>query len=219
MLENCCAILFILFESFTHCGRESFPWLTPLAGMGPFAAPSLGDFSGELAGLGDSAGLGNSDLGDSGLGENALEAEASLGLGDCDKSELSSEGFAVLVFSKSSCVLSDKGRGWLSRPLSGRCVCIGSTGPSPWVEPCPPGALSLSVLPTPEKPWLTRLRRNALPVCIKQLKQFSQSQGCFASALQSNKHISTGTAHGSYVVLESTGTEHMHHMRYVSELR
>ena len=110
MLENCCAILFILFESFTHCGRESFRWLTLLGG-GPFPAPSLGDFSGELAGLGDSTGSRDSRLGDSGLGENTLEAEASLGLGDCDRSEPGSEGFAVLVFSKSTCVLSDKGRG------------------------------------------------------------------------------------------------------------
>ena len=136
MLENCSAIFVIVTESFTRCSRESFPWLTPFSGVGPFAAPSLGDFSGELAGLGDSAGLGNSDLGDSGLGENALEAEASLGLGDCDKSEPGSEGFAVFAFSKSSCVLSDKGRGWMST-----------------------GAFSLSVLPTPEKPWLTKLKK------------------------------------------------------------
>ena len=131
MLENCSAIFVIVTESFTRCSRESFPWLTPFSGVGPFAAPSLGDFSGELAGLGDSAGLGNSDLGDSGLGENALEAEASLGLGDCDKSEPGSEGFAVGNLSKSICVFSDEGRGWLPRPLSGRRVCIGSTGPHP----------------------------------------------------------------------------------------
>ena len=189
MLENCSAIFVIVTESFTHCSRESFPWLTPFSGVGPFAAPSLGDFSGELAGLGDSAGLGNSDLGDSVLGENALEAEASLGLGDCDKSEPGSEGFAAFAFSKSSCVLSDKGRGWLSRPLSGRRVCIGSTGP----------ALSLSVLPTPEKPWLRRLRKKPSSSLYKAAERIlSESQrGCFASALQSNKHIIIGTAHGS----------------------
>ena len=146
------------------------PLLGPLGGAGPFEAPLLGDFSGKLAGLGDSAGLGNSDLRDSGLGENALEAEASLGLGDCDKSEPGSEGFAAFAFSKSSCVLSDKGRGWLSRPLSGRRVCIGSTGP----------ALSLSVLPTPEKPWLRRLRKKPSSSRIKQLKEFSQSPKGFA---------------------------------------
>ena len=196
------------------------PLLGPLGGAGPFEAPLLGDFSGKLAGLGDSAGLGNSDLRGSGLGENALEAEASLGLGDCDKSEPGSEGFAVFAFSKSSCVLSDKGRGWLSRPLSGRRVCIGSTGPSPWVEPCPPGAFSLSVLPTPEKPWLTKLRKKPSSSLYKAAETIlSESQRvCFASALQSNKHIIIGTAHGSYVVFESTGTVDMHHMRYVSEL-
>ena len=86
--------------------------LAPLGGADPFEAPLLGDFSGELAGFGDSRGFGDSGpsglelLGDSGFGEDALEA--SLGFGEGDKS-LSSEGLDD-AFSRSS-LSSGRGRG------------------------------------------------------------------------------------------------------------
>jgi len=42
------------------CSKDTLPLLAPLGGAVPFGAPLLGDFSGELAGFGDSAGLGDS---------------------------------------------------------------------------------------------------------------------------------------------------------------
>ena len=144
-ISSCCIAQ---HKTFQQCNQDSLPLLAPLGGAVPFGAPLLGDFSGELAGFGDSAGLGDSAW-----------VLASLGLGDSDSSDL-----ADGVFNK----FSSSGRGWPSRPLSGRRVWIGRTGVSPWVSFI---SFSVPAFPTgPEKP-LTRPSKHISKTVSKDLSK------------------------------------------------
>ena len=148
------------------------PLLAPLGGAVPFGAPLLGDFSGELAGFGDSAGLGDSGW-----------VLASLGLGDSDSSDL-----ADGVFNK----FSSSGRGWPSRPLSGRRVWIGRTGVSPWVSFT---SFSVPAFPTgPEKP-LTRPSKHISKTVVKDLSKHHRTF-CYHSHWVISKNASRHTRTG-----------------------